>query len=85
MIRLKSIIHNLSLHDKDLKWRGKKLKQTLGLKVAEKKKLIIFKVHHFLFRKLFESYKREKILHAYLHLLINKSNRFFKTSSYLAL
>jgi len=47
MIRLKSIIHNLSLHDKDLKWRGKKLKQTLGLNVAEKKKLIIFKVHHF--------------------------------------
>ena len=59
------MINNLSLYNKGLKRKGKKLKQSLALKVAEGKKLMSFEVYCFLCRKLFKSPKRE---HIFTHL-----------------
>ena len=61
------MIDNLSLHDKGSKRRGKNLKKSSGLKVAEGKKPMSFEVHRFLCRKLFESPKRE---HVFTHLFL---------------
>ena len=55
------MIDALSLHNKGSKRRGKKLKQNLGLKIEEGKQPMSFKVHSFLYKKLFESISREHV------------------------